>query len=32
MQRHLKEIEASLSIVEEEASAPDLHQIFGLGS
>jgi DNA-binding GntR family transcriptional regulator len=32
MQRHLKEIEASLSIVEEEASAPDLHQIFGLGT
>ncbi|MDN6297549.1 MAG: GntR family transcriptional regulator [Halomonas sp.] len=30
MQRHLKEIEASLSVVEEEASAPDLHQIFGL--
>lgn len=30
MQRHLQEIEASLSIVEEEASAPDLHQIFGM--
>ena len=29
MSRHLKAIEASLSIVEEEAEAPDLHSIFG---
>lgn len=29
MSRHLKAIEASLSMVEEEDSAPDLHQIFG---
>ena len=29
MGRHLKAIEASLSIVEEEADAPDLHSIFG---
>lgn len=29
MSRHLKAIEASLSIVEEEDSAPDLQQIFG---
>lgn len=29
MSRHLKAIEASLLIVEEEASAPDLQQIFG---
>ncbi|MCG6659165.1 GntR family transcriptional regulator [Halomonas campisalis] len=29
MSHHLKEIEASLSIVEEEAEAPDLHSIFG---
>ncbi|WP_280548003.1 MULTISPECIES: GntR family transcriptional regulator [unclassified Halomonas] len=28
MSRHLKAIEASLSIVEEEAEAPDLHRIF----
>lgn len=32
MNNHLKEIEASLSIVEEEAVAPDLHQIFGMTS
>ncbi len=30
MHHHLKEIEASLSVVEETASAPDLHQIFGM--
>jgi len=29
MSRHLKAIEASLSIVEEESEAPDLHEIFG---
>ncbi|MBB3329387.1 DNA-binding GntR family transcriptional regulator [Halomonas campaniensis] len=29
MSRHLKAIEASLSIVEEEGEAPDLHEIFG---
>ncbi|PMR73292.1 GntR family transcriptional regulator [Billgrantia endophytica] len=29
MDRHLKAIEASLSIVEEEDGAPDLHSIFG---
>jgi hypothetical protein len=29
MNRHLKAIEASLSMVEEEDSAPDLQQIFG---
>jgi len=29
MGRHLKAIEASLSIVEEESEAPDLHEIFG---
>lgn len=29
MSRHLKAIEASLSIVEEEEEAPDLHSIFG---
>lgn len=29
MSRHLKAIEASLSMVEEEESAPDLQQIFG---
>lgn len=32
MNHHLMEIEASLSIVEEEAVAPDLHQIFGMTS
>jgi DNA-binding GntR family transcriptional regulator len=32
MNHHLKEIEASLSIIEEKAVAPDLHQIFGMTS
>ncbi|RCV86881.1 GntR family transcriptional regulator [Vreelandella rituensis] len=32
MNHHLEEIEASLSIIEEEAVAPDLHQIFGMNS
>lgn len=32
MQQHLNAIEASLSFVEEEASAPDLHHIFGVSS
>ncbi|HBQ06681.1 MAG TPA: GntR family transcriptional regulator, partial [Halomonas sp.] len=30
MSRHLKAIEASLSMVEEEENVPDLQQIFGV--
>ncbi|WNK19971.1 GntR family transcriptional regulator [Halomonas piscis] len=30
MQRHLKDIEASLAVVDEQTGVPDLHQIFGL--